>query len=720
MSNLVSLPSAADPILAGLIDEYTALRRSGGPADPEAFARAHPEHAEALRRLLPALDVLDDLGRSAGYAARSGVPEATGVLGDFRLGREVGRGGMGVVYEAEQQSLRRRVALKVLPFAAALDARHLRRFQNEAQAAAHLHHTNIVPVYAVGCECGVHYYAMQLIEGQSLAEVLRTLRREGAPPPGAAPAALCAEPSTRSPSYFRGAARLGVQAAEALDYAHQQGVIHRDVKPANLLLDAAGRLWVTDFGLALSRSEPGLTGTGGVVGTLRYMSPEQALAKRALVDHRSDVYSLGVTLYEALVLEPAYPGSDREELLRQIADGAPRPPRRVNPAVPVELETVVLKAMAREPEDRYPTAQELADDLRRFLEDRPVLARRPPLGVRVVKWARRHRPAVTATAAVLILAVAGLSAGNVILWQQRQATAAALLQVRAKEEETQAQRRRTEKNFQMALRGATDILMQLDPRPGGQSLEGAALHRAIEEQGLRFFLQFIDEDNPDPAVRYESGQAYRLMASVYCARQDAAQAIAMIRKAIKVFGDLVEAYPEQGSYRSDLVKTQYLLGLMKKSLKQPREAHDEFARTAELCRVACRYDYEADVLNTFAWFLADSPDPTARDPALAADFAERAVAKEPGCGNYWNTLGVALYRAGRWAAAVAALEKSMELKGAGNPYDWFFLAMAHRRLGHGDQARDWFGKATRALDRIPEQPEDLLRYREEAAALLGD
>ncbi len=311
MKSLAGLPSAADPVLAGLIDEYIALRRAGEPTNLEAFALRHAEHADALRRLLPALEVLDDLGRSPGLAPAQGGPEAPGELGDYRLLREIGRGGMGIVYEAEQVSLRRRVALKVLSFAAALDARSLQRFKNEAQAVAHLHHANIVPIYAVGSDRGVHYYAMQLIEGQTLADVIRTLRRDDAAASDKVPAALATEGSNRSRPYFRAVARLGEQAAEALDHAHQQGVIHRDVKPANLLLDATGRLWVADFGLSRCRAEPGLTGTGDVVGTLRYMSPEQALAKRALIDHRSDIYALGVTLYETLTRPSGPSGTSR-------------------------------------------------------------------------------------------------------------------------------------------------------------------------------------------------------------------------------------------------------------------------------------------------------------------------------------------------------------------------------------------------------------------------
>ena len=183
--------------------------------------------------------------------------------------------------------------------------------------------------------------------------------------------------STRNRAYFRNVARLGIEAAEALEHAHQEGIIHRDIKPANLMVDAKGNLWVTDFGLARLQSDSGLTITGDLLGTLRYMSPEQALGKRVLIDGRTDIYSLGATLYELLTLQPAFDGRDRQELLRRIADEEPRSPRKLNGSVPRELETILLKALSKEPESRYATARELADDLRRFLENKPIKAKRP-------------------------------------------------------------------------------------------------------------------------------------------------------------------------------------------------------------------------------------------------------------------------------------------------------------------------------------------------------
>jgi serine/threonine protein kinase/WD40 repeat protein len=422
-----------ESLVGRVADEFTERLQRGEQPNIDEYVRRYPEIAALLREALPALQALGSPAANPSSGPVIVRESAEGQLGDFRLLREVGRGGMGIVYEAEQLSLGRRVALKVLPFAAGQDARQLQRFRNEAMAAACLHHANIVPVFGVGCERGVHYYAMQFIDGQTLADVIRELRTlagmakldETSPtdPPEQPnepktptaethPAAdLITTVSTKSSGYFQTVARLGTQAAEALEHAHQLGVVHRDIKPANLLLDPHGNLWITDFGLArLKSQEGGLTVTGDLLGTVRYMSPEQALARRVGVDHRTDIYSLGVTLYELLTLDPAYNGRDREEVLRQITLEEPRLPRTLNRAIPTELETIVLKAMAKEPQERYATAQEVADDLRRFREDRPIRARRPNLPQRARKWTRRHKPLVFSLAASLAVLSAGLIA----------------------------------------------------------------------------------------------------------------------------------------------------------------------------------------------------------------------------------------------------------------------------------------------------------------------
>jgi serine/threonine protein kinase/WD40 repeat protein len=463
--------SVADPVLDAMIEDVANRLQAGGDVDLEAIARRDPERAELLRQFLPAIRMMADLGRSlvqdaAGGESSGPGPDTLGVLGDYRILREIGRGGMGIVYQAEQVSLGRRVALKVLPLAAAIDPKQLVRFQIEAQAAAHLHHTNIVPVYAVGCERGLNYYAMQFIEGPSLAAVIRELRRrDGAAAEGQLGAAGMAsvmagdlaegrlEPARsedatepregptamedphrttdgRAPegagagmrkrpshgrAYFRAVAHLGIQAAEALDYAHRMGIVHRDIKPANVLVDVRGNLWITDFGLARMQEGSDLTMTGDLLGTLRYMSPEQALAQRIVVDYRTDIYSLGATLYELLTLLPAFDGRDRQDVLRQIASEEPRPPRRIDPAVPRELETIVQKAMTKEPSGRYATAQDLAADLRRFLADQPIRAKPPTMLERITKWARRHQAATAAAISAGAFALVTMGVGGLII-----------------------------------------------------------------------------------------------------------------------------------------------------------------------------------------------------------------------------------------------------------------------------------------------------------------
>jgi WD40 repeat protein/serine/threonine protein kinase len=436
-------PPAADSMTRAL-EEYLAAAEAGTAPPRDEFLARYPQLAEDLDACLAALRFIGraaDGPRSvaAGLAEVQSPEQVLGQLGDFRIVREVGRGGMGVVYEAQQVSLGRRVALKVLPFAATMDPRQLQRFHNEARAAAALDHPHIVHVHAVGCERAVHFYAMQFIEGQTLAALIAGLRQPGGQPvpaeeqsttphaPGpAAPAAdtapRAAAATERAPvdrAYFRRVAELGIQAAEALEHAHGLGIIHRDVKPANLLVDGRGGLWVADFGLAHIQSDARLTMTGDLVGTLRYMSPEQALAKRVVVDHRTDVYSLGATLYELLTLEPAFGGNDRQELLRQIAFEEPRPPRRLNKAVPAELETIVLKAMEKNPSERYAAAKDLADDLRRFLKDEPIRARRPTPLQRARKWGRRH-PSVTWSAGIALVLTAVASVLAAVFFQRQE------------------------------------------------------------------------------------------------------------------------------------------------------------------------------------------------------------------------------------------------------------------------------------------------------------
>ncbi|QEH38183.1 Serine/threonine-protein kinase PrkC [Aquisphaera giovannonii] len=511
-----------DPGLAGLFEDLLKRLQGGAEIDVEAVAAGHPAWAAEIRRMAPVLLDLAMLGRGEPAGLPGGRP-----FGGYRIDREIGRGGMGVVYEAEQLAIGRRVALKVLLTAASLDANALRRFQLEAQVAGLLQHPRIVPVYDVGIAEGVPYYAMQLVDGGSLADLIAAMRgragrgggpdgsdldalAEGmlsgrfAPSRDGDPARPVAAPgSLRSRSYVRTVARLGIEIAEALAYAHDRGVTHRDIKPANLLLDRRGDVWVVDFGMADVQGEAGLTRTGDLPGTLRYMSPEQALGRRALVDRRADIYALGATLHELLTLRPAVGGADRQEILRRIVEEVPEPIRRANPGVPADLATVVAKAMARDPADRYETAGRLAEDLRRFLDGRPIAARPVGPAARAWRWCRRKPITASLVAALAASLVLGLAAAT---WGwQRSARQGRLLEASERATRVEAAKLAAVHRFLIDR-----LLGQASPEinpDGGRSTIREALDRASADVGPAF----AGQPEVEAAVRLAIGKAYHGM-----------------------------------------------------------------------------------------------------------------------------------------------------------------------------------------------------------------
>jgi serine/threonine protein kinase len=760
-----------------ILEGYLGKLEQGCPPDPDELLGKHPELADVLRVYLEKLALLHhaatglrDPNHAEDVAPAALLPER-GRLGDFRILREVGRGGMGVVYEAEQISLGRRVALKVLPFTTALDAKQLQRFKKEAQAAAALHHTHIVPVHAVGSDRGVHYYAMQFIEGQTLAGMITEMRQltgmrpaeptaqanngsllngsktltrvaatkavpyDGLPLPlrdeaeiaTKPPATMATRRSTRSPAFFRTAARLGVQAAEALEHAHQMGIVHRDIKPANLLVDARGHVWITDFGLALYQSENGLTLTGDVLGTLRYMSPEQALAKRFLVDHRTDVYSLGVTLYELLTLEPAYNGKDRQELLKQIAFEEPRSPRQVNAAVPVELETIILKATAKELDERYATAQELGDDLRRFLENKPILAKRPTVPERVTKWCRRHRAVVLTALGLFILAMGALLTFMVLLIQEQKKTKTALLQTKAKEAEALAHASESESNFERACTGVTQPLSEVQKKKYDHNPDILQLRRALKERTIKFLKEFAHEGNTTPTGRERLARVHTVIAGVHKLCGDMDQCKKMYEKAIVLYQGLAQQFPEVSRYQNSIGLNKYWLGLAQFESGDRRSASASFSSAVDVFRHGLEIEPNPEILNDLAWLRANCPMSEFQNATEAVVLATKAVDAAPNLcwmtgykrGMFCNTLGVAQYRAGNLKAAVTSLHESMELRSGGDGWDWWYLAMAYYKMNDPKHMQVYYDKAVKAPPSLDLPHETMAFCQAEAEAMIA-
>ncbi|MEM6778013.1 MAG: protein kinase [Planctomycetota bacterium] len=412
------LDEAQQQRLSDLLEAYLSALDSGLPPSVESLTADDPDLRAAMQQCIGGIEQLHRM--AAGEDARQPsivLAEGDQQLGDFILHEEIGRGGMGVVYRATQQSLRRSVAVKLLPIASVLDPRQVTRFRHEAEAAASLQHPNIVPVFAVGCERGTNFYAMRLIEGRSLDEVIDEALLEhksslNAPPPT----------RIRRNEDWRLPVQQAMEIAEGLHAAHQFGVIHRDVKPSNILIDANNKAWITDFGLARMQADGSVTRSGDVVGTMKYMSPEQARGDAAIVDGRADVYSLGATLYERLTLQPAHQADDTVSILRQIDAGEILPIRRYRTDLPRDLETVITKAMSASRDDRYETAQTLADDLGRVLAGEPTIARPPTHLDRCVRLASRHRGKVAVAGLMTAISLFGLIVGTTLLAAQKRAS----------------------------------------------------------------------------------------------------------------------------------------------------------------------------------------------------------------------------------------------------------------------------------------------------------
>ena len=384
-------------------------------AEREPFDRFLTRH-EDLRDLLEPMH--DDADGSADAAP-------TRRLGGYELGRELGRGGMGVVFEARDPALGRRVALKVLTDHVTRDPATVARFRREAALAARLDHRAIVGVLGFGEEAGTHFLAMELVDGASLDRVLarvRDARCRGLEANFAQALAAAAEdvaiaaPSVRAPTdprpWFVTIATLFAELADALAHAHAHGIVHRDVKPGNVLVRGDGRVALADFGLAKEADRPSMTRTGTFAGTPQYMAPEQIAGRPGAIDARTDVFSLGATLYEALTLRLPFEGESAQAVLQAVLDRDPIDPQRVDPRVPTDLAAIVSQCLDKDPARRYPSAAALRDDLRAFLEYRPVAARRTGAIQRLGRFVRR-RPLVAGLGA---LATTAILVGTTVAW----------------------------------------------------------------------------------------------------------------------------------------------------------------------------------------------------------------------------------------------------------------------------------------------------------------
>ena len=643
-----------------LAEEFAERHRSGENPTIAEYAAKYPDLAQQIQTLFPSVILVEKLGshhRQLTHGAKRWVaPNLSSMqrLGDFHILREVGRGGMGVVYEAEQESLGRRVALKVLALGAADDERQRRRFEREARAAARLHHTNIVPVFGVGRQDELCYYAMQFIEGVTLDRWLRENEVEG----------------RQTAEYVRRVVQIGVQVAQALHYAHQQGVVHRDIKPANLLVDKQGTVWITDFGVARLAEEEGLTRVGDFVGTLRYMAPEQIHGRP---DARSDVYSLGITLYELLAGQPAYPETSHMGLVQRISKEDPVPLRRIQPNTPRDLETIVSKAIARDPSHRYANAGEMAEDLRRFLEDRPIRARRVSVAARLWRWCRRNR-----TVAVLsALTAAAVLVAMVVGWVGYLSTQQALRQ-------TEEAVGRAEANLELSLEALESVFRQtagrdwllapvsdpeLEPFTRSVPSEDSA---ALLERLLGFYERFAEKNEGNDHLLAETAKAYRRVGEIQTQLGQPGKAEAALRRSLALYQALMNDPLQKQRYAQELAAVYTDLGQTPQYLARPHEARrecfekalaiigDDRSEAARLQRIRALNSLARTVPSGGRWFWNTAPTAQRRQSPKT-----EAAAKE----------------AQRYHREALSLAEELVGRDQRNADYRFLLAQTHRYLG---------------------------------------
>lgn len=460
-------------------------------------------------------------------------------FGDYELVEEVARGGMGVVYRAQQKSLNRTVALKMILAGRLASAADVQRFHSEAEAAANLDHPHIVPIHEIGAHEGQHYFTMKFVEGGSLAQHSARLRHDP-----------------------QATARLLATVARAVHHAHQRGLLHRDLKPANVLIDAQGQPHLTDFGLARRLSgDPGVTRTGTAVGTPSYMAPEQAAGPRRATTTAADVYSLGAILYELLTGVPPFRAEHPLETLRQVLEREPVRPRAVDARVDRDLETICLKCLEKDPIRRYASAAELADDLERFLRGEPVRARRVGAFGRLWRWCRRRPVTAGLSAALALLAAAGT---GLIVWQWQLAEAHSY---RADKE-----RVRAEEAFRQAHQAVNDFCVKVSEGPMRDAAGLQPVRRELLQSALAYYDRFLRERGQDSALRREMADTQYRIATITRLLGPKSQAVEAYNKALAVYEDLLITEPASVSLRTSLAETYACIGILQYETGRPTAA----------------------------------------------------------------------------------------------------------------------------------------------------
>jgi serine/threonine-protein kinase len=658
------------------------------------------------------------------YPAGRGDPSRYRVVGPYA------EGGLGEVFMAEDTEVRRPVALKKIKPQYAASAAGRRRFLREAEITGGLEHPGVVPVYGLGAPPdGVPYYAMRLVHGETFQDAIRRFHERDSAERAGGFAGLA----------FRRLLRRFVDVCNAVAYAHSKNVLHRDLKPANVMLGAFGETLVIDWGMAKDLGGGGTAATGGetdatppappadgetrpgaALGTPAYMSPEQAAGRLDELGPAADVFSLGATLYSLLTGRPPYQGEDAVSVLELARRGQFARPRAVNPAVPRALEAVCLKAMAARPADRYADALALAGDIEHWLADEPVAAYAEPVGARLARWGRRHRPVVTGVGAAVLVGVAALALSAARLAAANQKLEVANAAESAAKTAAQEQEARAKENFRLARESVNRYLKRVG---GSQRLKDAglaALRKELLDEAGGFYQEFIRARADDPTLEAELSQAYLQAAKIEADTGDASRAVDRFKAARDYLAKLAAAHPDALTYQTDLAGCIVTLGQVSRMVDRNDEAGEYYRDgLARLEALAAAHPGDAEVLKALAaaYKALGSLQRARADYAAAArsldqsrTLFEQLATAHPADGDYadslagaWSNLGLIRRDAGDHAGAVAALQTAREVQRKlverfPDQDDYrSFLGGIHINLGLVYESGDQFAEAEQAF-----------------------
>lgn len=566
-STLDQLTEQQQEQVATIVERCMLALESGQQVDIETFVSEHPELQESLRRCLSSLQMLHQaVGELPSENKFANTPTPGTHLGDFLLHREIGRGGMGVVYAATQVSLNRTVALKVLPESLWLQPKRARRFQLEAQAAALLQHPNIIPIYAIGAEGNTRFYAMPLIDGQSLDHLPKNRWAE---------------------NNFQPLLDIAIAAGNALQHAHDLGVIHRDVKPSNLIYDRHEKIWVTDFGLAQQIHHHNLTITGELVGTLNYMSPEQAQGEP--IDHRTDIYSFAATLYELCTGRKVVRGTNVADTLRCIQNEEPTPPRNLQPAIPIDLETILLKGLAKERSERYASMADMVQDLTALRDGLPIRGQRPSLWMRTQRWIKRNPQTAKITVVCGILTTLTTLVALLVLVIKQNEVQAALLK-------SEQHRQTAEQNYWLGRDLLDKWNSEVIPQLADENI-APTIRQEMLADSIEFYQHYLDQDSrPTDESLAPSATLTRVqLAEAYASSQQWQQAVEQLELAVKSQPQLSTASKSEYRWRA---KAMANLGLGYLQFGRHAEAITQLIEAGKLYAELLQMDFDESALMT--------------------------------------------------------------------------------------------------------------------------